>query len=102
MESGATWDDPDEERLFYLLNEIDQGDEEFIAIDRLTDPSGQTYAQAVRCDDETWAVEHRDGSADRHYRASCPDLGTAHYVLSGWAFGRSTRMDVVRWERVTV
>jgi hypothetical protein len=37
---------------------------------RLGDASGQTYMQVLRLDDGSFLLEHRDGSAARHFRAT--------------------------------
>jgi hypothetical protein len=40
----------------------------------------------LRLDDGSYVVEHREGSADRHYGTSVADMRAAHQVLTGWAF----------------
>ena len=102
MESGATWDDPTEDALYELLLHIERGDEEFIVIERTSDPSGQTYAQSIHCDDRSWLVERRDGSADRHFRASSADIRSTHQVLTAWAFELDGWRGAAAWEPVTV
>jgi len=37
---------------------------------RLGDASGQTHMQVLRLDDGAFLLEHRDGSAARHFRAT--------------------------------
>ena len=45
-EVGQSWDDPSEDLLFMLLDDIERGEGSFLIVERTTDPSGQTYAQA--------------------------------------------------------
>jgi len=58
----------------------------FLIVERTTDPSGHTYAQALRRDDGSYLVEHRDGDAGHHYGTIVADMRTAHQLLTGWAF----------------
>ena len=48
MESGEVLDDPCEDLLFELLTDIDRGEVQSIIVERLADPTGQTYAQAIK------------------------------------------------------
>ena len=94
MESGATWDDPSEDLIFDLLNDISRGDEEFVVIERTRDPTGQTYAQAIQSESGGFILERRDGDADHHYRAVCRDVRDAHRALAAWAH------EIADWEAV--
>ena len=78
MESGVVWDDPSEDLLYDLLGDVERGDEQFIVIERTSDPSGQTYMQATLVDGGGWLLERRDGR---------PDIT----VLRQPTFGRSTQ-----------
>ena len=102
MESGDSWDDPSEDLIFELLGDIERGDEEFMVIDRLSDKSGQTYAQVTTGADNKWIVERRDGSPDRHYRATCADLRAAHEALTAWAFDLDGWQKAADWRRVDI
>jgi hypothetical protein len=85
-EVGELWDDPSEDLLFELLSDIEAGQGTFLIVERLTDPSGQTYVQTLRRDDGTYVVEHREGSADSHYGTIAPDMREAHRLITSWAF----------------
>ncbi|MEI8407379.1 MULTISPECIES: hypothetical protein [unclassified Kribbella] len=85
-ESNERWDDPSEDLLFELLSDVERGEGNYLIIERTTDASGHTYAQALRCEDGSYVVEHREGSADRHYGTSVADMRAAHQLLTGWAF----------------
>jgi hypothetical protein len=102
LESGETYDDPSEDLLFMLLEEIARDDEDFLVLERTADPSGQTYAQAARNPDGSWLVERREGSADRHFGATVEDLRQAHAVVTGWAFGSREAVDAVAWAPVVL
>jgi hypothetical protein len=86
--------------LFELLSDIERGDEEFVIVERLSDPEGQTYMQLVLDHDGTYTVEHRDGSAEEHYRAATADKREAHAVLWRWACDRTGWRDALAFENV--
>ena len=85
-ENGDVIDDPSEDALFMMLEDIDGGDGTYLIVESLTDSSGQTYAQTSRDDDGTYIVEHRNGSPDEHYGTVASDMRAAHSLLTGWAF----------------
>ncbi|SRR5258708_39726850 len=99
-EAGRPWDNPSEDLLFILLEDIEAGEGSFLIIQRTTDPSGHTYAQALRRDDGNYLVEHREGDADHHYGTIVPDMRTAHQLLTGWAFQLPGWSDQATWSPV--
>ena len=98
MESGETWDDPSEDLLLILLEDIRDKDELFMIVERVRDASGQTYMQVIREDDATYRVEYRDGSADRHFFAVTADLREAHAVLTTWSFELPGWDTAMQWQ----
>ena len=102
MESGVVWDDPSEDLLYDLLADVERGDEQFIVVERTSDPSGQTYMQAILGDEGGWLLERRDGGPDAHYRASSDDVRTVHAAMTAWAFELPGWANAVVWERTTV
>lgn len=96
-EVGQAWDDPSEDLIFMLLEDIEAGEGRFLIIERTTDPSNQTFAQAARNDDGSYVVEHCEGSADRHYGTVAADRRAAHELLSGWAFQIDGWRDQAVW-----
>ena len=99
-EAGQTYDDPSSERLFDLISVLDD-DNTFVIVDRLSDPSGNSYAQTMRSIiDGTYLVEYQDGSLDEHYSCDGVDCTTAHGFISGWAFDVPGWREQVSWSRV--
>ena len=86
MESGERWDDPSEDLLFILLEDIRDKHELFLIVERVRDASGQTYMQVIRDDDSKYRLEYREGSADCHFFAVTADMREAHDVLTKWSF----------------
>jgi hypothetical protein len=99
-EAGRSWDDPSEDLLFILLEDIEAGDGSFLIVERTTDPTGHTYAQALRRDNGSYVVEHREGDAEHHDGTIAPDMRTAHQLLTGWAFQLPGWSDHASWSQV--
>lgn len=96
-EVGQTWDDPSEDLLFMLLEDIEAGEGTYVIVERTSDSSGQSYAQAARRDDGSYIVEHREGDADHHYATVAVDMRAAHALLTGWAFQLDGWRDQANW-----
>ena len=86
-EAGETWD-PTEQQLLDLLETVASEESDFLIIERTSDPTGQTYAQAALGPDGGPMVEHREGDAEHHFGTVAPDLRTAWQLLAGGAFER--------------
>ncbi|MBB2922306.1 hypothetical protein [Cellulomonas cellasea] len=86
VESGDVYDDPSEDALLLLLEDIEDGREAFVIVERLADASGQTYAQSTRADDGRYVVEHRAGAPRRHFHVVVDDVRAAHALLTAWTF----------------
>lgn len=86
VESGASYDDPSEDVLFMLIEDIENGDEQYAIVTRTSDVSGQSYAQVIKNGSDGWTVERRDGGPDSHYSVDVASLRQAHAILTGWAF----------------
>jgi hypothetical protein len=98
MESGQIWHDPSEDLLFELLSDMERGEEEFLIVERMSDPTGQTYAQVCRIDEGGYQVEHRDGGPGQHFQAVTPDKRLAHHVITAWAFELPGWREAMAWE----
>ena len=99
-EAGRTWEDPSEDLLFMLLADVEAGEGTFLIVERTTDPTGHTYAQALRRGDGSYIVEHREGDAEHHYGTVAPDMRSAHRLLTGWAFKLPGWKDRATWSPV--
>lgn len=86
MESGQIWHDPSEDLLFELLSDMERGEEQFLIVERLTDATGQTFAQVARTQPDGYQVEYREGDEDRHFQAFTGDKRLVHSVITSWAF----------------
>ena len=98
MESGDKWDDPSEDLLFILLEDIRDKHELFMIVERVRDASGQTFIQAIRTEDAQYRLEYRDGSADRHFFAITADMREAHDILTKWSFELPGWDTAIKWQ----
>lgn len=101
-ESGDVIDDPSEDALFMMLEDVDAGHGTFLIVETLSDPTGQTYAQTMRSGNGTYVVEYRDGDPTRHYGTVAADMRAAHVLLTGWAFQIPHWRETAVWRRVRV
>ncbi len=85
-----------------LLEDIEAGQGTFLIVERSSDSTGQTYAQAERRLDGTYTVEHREGDAEHHFGTGVADMRAAHRLLTGWAFELSGWDTGARWTRVAI
>ena len=99
-ENGPPVDDPSEYRLFLMFEDLEAGKSEFLIVERTADPKGETYAQTIRHDDGSYTVEHREGSADRHYGTFVPNMRQAHRLLADWVVERLDWDVGHEWDRV--
>ena len=97
-ESGDVIDDPSEDALFMMLDDIEAGEGTYLIVASLRDHSGQTYAQASRNEDGSYIVEYRDGRPEEHYGTVVRDMRAAHALLTGWAFDLPEWRDSAVWE----
>ena len=100
-ESGDGIDDPSEDALFMMFEDIEAGKGTFLIVDSLQDGSGQTYAQTSRNDDGTYVVEYREGGPDRHFATVAADMRSAHALVTGWAFRLPRWGESVTWRPVS-
>lgn len=101
-ESGDTVDDPSEDALLLMFQDLEAGNGTFLIVESLVDPSGQTYAQAARNDDGSYVVEYRQGSADQHFQTSAPDVSEAHALVTMWAFAIPGLHERADWTQLSV
>ncbi len=99
-ERGDTIDDPSEDALFMLFEDVERGRSGYLIVDALTDETGHTYAQTSRNKDGSYAVEYRAGSAERHFGTTAPDMRSAHALITGWAFDVDGWRESATWERI--
>jgi hypothetical protein len=94
--AGDEYGDPSEDLLLILLSDDLAAVGDFVIVERPSDPSGQTYVQAIKTN-TGYEVEHRDGSPETHMHAATNDVRAAHADMTTWAFGLN-RERVLSWQ----
>jgi hypothetical protein len=99
-ESGDVVDDPSEDALLMMFQDVVAGNGTFLIVESVADASGQTLVQAARSDDGTYVVEYRQGSADQHFQTDVADFSEAHVLVTMWAFGMPGLHERATWRRL--
>src|SRR4051812_35629854 len=93
---GASYDAPSDALLLRLLDELGPGNQ-YLIVDRLDAVNQEHYMQVYREDDGTFAIEYRDGAADRHFATIAADIHEAYDALTGWAADAPGWRDAFDW-----
>ena len=101
-ESGDTIDDPSEDALFLMFEDLEAGESSFLIVELLADPSQQTYVQTSRNPDGSYIVEYRDGGPEHHYGTVADDMRAAHSLVTGWAFELPGWRESAQWRTVEI
>lgn len=99
-EDERTFDDPSEDVLSMLFEELEAGNGMFLIVESLQDPTGSTYAQVLRHDDGSYTFEQCAGGPKTHVGTGAADYRVAHAMLCGWAFDVPGWDDGMTWHRV--
>lgn len=86
LDNGDVYDDPTETLLVELLADIDAGEGRWVIVERVGDPTHETYTQALRDHDGSYVVERRLGTPESHEAVWAPNVRTATEQLVLWAF----------------
>lgn len=97
-ESGPDRSRPSEGELAGLLRRIGADDDHFVVVERLPE-EGQVFVQTWRDGDGPFAVEHRDGGPERHFRAQSDDAERVVEVFLDWARGGQDWRTALDWQR---
>lgn len=72
------------EELAGLVRRIGGEGDRFLVIERIPDEA-HVFAQVWHETGDDYTVEHRDGSADRHFEARTEQVETVIAAVTGWA-----------------
>ncbi|MFB6569832.1 DUF6891 domain-containing protein [Streptomyces noursei] len=95
-ESGPALARPSADELAALLRRIGGDDDHFAIAERIPG-ADQVFLQTWREGAGPFAVEHRDGGPDRHFRAECADAGAVAEVFLAWARGTESWQRALDW-----
>lgn len=83
-ESDEAYDDPSEDLLFMLMENIAAGEYLWVVVSA---PQAEAhYAQAIRLESGLFQVERRRGTPETHETRSDLDMRQAHRLLTTWAY----------------
>jgi hypothetical protein len=99
-EAGETYDDPSEDLLFELLDELAPGNS-FVIVDRLEPDRAGHFMQAVIGPvGSPWILEYPEGPQETHRSTSLDSMRTVHEVMTKWAFDLPGWRDGLVWDPV--
>ncbi|MEU9164241.1 hypothetical protein AB0D29_28730 [Streptomyces sp. NPDC048424] len=83
-ERDESYERPTRGTLSQLVERIGADSDHFVIVERLTaDPD--VYIQVWHDAGDDYQLEHRDGSADRHFQAYLPTAAEVVEVMARWA-----------------
>lgn len=94
------FDDPRPEDLASMVDEVAERLRLFVVVGR---PSGseQTYIQVAQ-EEAGLVLEHREGTAQRHFQAHTTDAALAARVVVDWASRGTEWPTALPWQRIQV
>ncbi|ONM47461.1 hypothetical protein [Nocardia donostiensis] len=66
----------------------------------IAEKADQVYIQTYRHSEDDFALEYRDGSADRHFATTVNGADEVAALIWGWANDDRTRLDTLQWSRL--
>ncbi|MER7760347.1 hypothetical protein [Streptomyces sp. NPDC097619] len=91
---------PTAEELAALTARIGAEGDRWLVLQRVPDLPDEFAQVWHRAGAPEWAVEYRDGSADRHFGTIAADAGAAARLLTSWARHEPDRHTAAHWERL--
>lgn len=89
--------DASDETLAELLADVAAGTLLFFIVTREDDPSEETFIQVAAAEGGHLTIEHRQGSADRHFVATSADQRLLYDVLVSWRRGSGGWESALPW-----
>ncbi|MEV7520762.1 hypothetical protein [Streptomyces sp. NPDC091371] len=83
-ERGESYERPALGTLSELVGRIGADGDRFVIVERILEEPDR-YIQVWHDEGEEYQLEHRDGSADRHFQAYLPTAAEVVDVMAGWA-----------------
>jgi hypothetical protein len=87
------------DELAGLVRRIGAADDGFVVVERIPDLP-DVYIQVCHADGEGYTLEHRDGSADRHFEVRLDGPGPVVEAMTAWARGEAGWDDGLDWLRL--
>ncbi|MEU6313941.1 hypothetical protein [Streptomyces sp. NPDC047014] len=98
-ERGESYERPALGTLSALVERIGADGDRFVIVERVTEDP-EVYIQVWHDAGDTYQLEHRDGSAERHFQAYLPTAAEVVAVMAGWARQEKGWDAGPAWERL--
>ena len=98
-EVGDVYDDPSEDLLFELLDELSDGNT-FLIVDRLEPGREGQSMQTVIGPTGDFVLEYRERPPETHYSTTLGSMRDVHEVMTQWAFDLPGWRDHLTWTPV--
>jgi hypothetical protein len=98
-EAGDVYNDPSEDLLFELLDELGEGNS-FLIVERLEAERAGHFMQTVIGPTGDFVLEYREGPLETHYSTTLGSMRDVHEVMTRWAFDLHGWRDDLRWKPV--
>ncbi len=92
-------DDPSTDDLVAMVKEVAERQRLFVVVSR--SDGEQTFIQVAH-EDDGLMVEHREGTAERHFQARTGDAALAARAVVDWAGQGSDWQALLPWQRIQV
>jgi hypothetical protein len=102
-EAGETWDDPSEDMLFMLIDELENPGNAFLIVERLGPDREGHFMQVVAPDTARaqYVLEYREGPPEAHYGTAIAAMRDVHETMTAWAFDLPGWNERHAWHQVT-
>ncbi len=84
LDTGETYDDPADDLLFEIIEEIARHRAIWVSVEKLADFTGETYARVERLSNGVLQVDRRLGADAEPEFVRLPGLHLAHEALVAW------------------
>lgn len=98
-DAGDTYDDPSEDLLFILLEELDEANT-FLIVERVEPGREGHFMQVALGQDGSYALEYREGGPETHYGTSSTSMRLVHEAMSKWAHDVRGWHEIFEWTPV--
>jgi hypothetical protein len=99
-EAGDVWDDPSEDLLFMLIEELEPGNS-FLVVERLDAERAGYFVQVVAGESGSpYVLEYRQGDPGTHQGTSIESMRVVHETMTKWAFDVPGWHEPLSWHAV--
>lgn len=98
-ECGQVYDDPSEDLLFDLLDELGE-ENSFLIVERTESERADYFMRTEIGPDGTFVLEYREGPPETHFSTTVESMRRVHEVMTRWAFDLPGWLEDLAWTPV--